>query len=129
MSFRIDESARVAVIGYGSWATALVKMLLENEPVVGWHIRNGEVAGHILEHGNNPKYLSGVHFDTGKLHISGDVNEIVSWADIVVLATPSAFLGKTLEPLTVSLEDKFVLSAIKGIIPDSYVTVDRKSVV
>lgn len=123
MSFRIDESARVAVIGYGSWATALVKMLLENEPVVGWHIRNGEVAGHILEHGNNPKYLSGVHFDTGKLHISGDVNEIVSWADIVVLATPSAFLGKTLEPLTVSLEDKFVLSAIKGIIPDSYVTV------
>lgn len=123
MAFIMDKSARVAVIGYGSWATALVKMLLENEPIVGWHIRNPEVADHICEYDSNPKYLSSVHFDVDKLKVSTDINEIVEWADIVVLATPSAFLEKTLADLTVPLTDKFVLSAIKGIIPDCYLTV------
>lgn len=123
MAFKIDKSARVAVIGYGSWATALVKMLLENEPVVGWQIRNADVADHICTFGNNPKYLSGVHFDTGRLRVMGDVNEAVDMADVIVLATPSAFLETTLAQLTRPLDDKFVLSAIKGIIPEYYVTI------
>ena len=93
MSLTIDKSARVTVIGYGSWATALVKMLLENEPSVGWYIRNREVADHILEHGSNPKYLSDVHFDTSKLRISDDIDNIVSWADIVLLPRRNSWPG------------------------------------
>ncbi len=123
MGFKIDKSARVAVIGYGSWATALVKMLLENEPEVGWYMRNADVADHICRSGSNPKYLSGVHFDTSRLRVSRDINAVVAWADIIVLAAPSAFIETTLADLTEPLDDKFVLSAIKGIIPEYYVTI------
>ena len=119
----IDKAARCAVIGYGSWGTALVKILLENEPRVGWHIVNEEVAQHIRRHNVNPKYLSSVYLDTSKLHISGDIDEIVSEADVVLLAVPSAFLKTILEKLTLPLTDKFVISAIKGIVPDEYVTI------
>lgn len=123
----IDKNARCGVIGYGSWATALVKILLENEPCVNWHIRRDSVAEHIRKHGNNPRYLRSVHFATEKLHISDDINEIVEASDIVILAVPSAFLQETLDGLDPSvagkLKDKFVISAIKGIVPDGYVTV------
>ncbi len=123
MSYRIDKNARCAVIGSGSWATALVKILLENEPRVGWFIREAEIRENLAANGTNPTYLQDVHFDTSRLAISGDINEVVEGADVVVLAVPSAFLKATLEPLTVSLKDKFVLSAIKGIITDEYITV------
>lgn len=120
---KIDKHARCAVIGYGSWATALVKILLENEQQVGWHIRRREVIEHIEREETNPRYLQEVHFPPGRLLMSDDINEVVSNADIVVLCVPSAFLQQTLAPLTVSLTDKFVVSAIKGIIPDGYLTI------
>ena len=119
----IDKAARCAVIGYGSWGTALVKILLENEPCVGWHIVNEEVGQHIRRHNVNPKYLSSVYLDTSKLHISDDIDEVVSEADVILLAVPSAFLKAVLEKLTLPLTDKFVISAIKGIVPDEYVTI------
>ncbi len=123
MAYIIDKSARCGVIGYGSWATALVKILLENEALINWHITNEEVAQHILKHNVNPKYLSSVYLDTSKLHISGDLDAIVSESDVLLLAVPSAFLKSVLEKLSQSLEDKFVISAIKGIVPDEYVTI------
>ncbi|MFI3314748.1 MAG: NAD(P)H-dependent glycerol-3-phosphate dehydrogenase [Rikenellaceae bacterium] len=123
MSFSINNNAVCAVIGYGSWATALVKILLENEKMVAWHIANSEVAESVIENSYNHKYLSSVTFDTTSLHVSSDINEVVSMADIVILATPSSYLISTLEPLTASLEDKFVISAIKGIIPDGLLTI------
>lgn len=123
MSLKLDSNARCAVIGYGSWATALVKILCENENRVGWLISNPAVAEGILTDERNPKYLSDAALDLSKLDISDDINHVVANADIVVLATPSAYLKKTLEPLTVALEDKFIVSAIKGIIPDEYLTV------
>lgn len=122
-NYKIDKNASCAVVGYGSWATAIVKVLLENEQRVGWHIRRADVIEHIERHGSNPRYLPQVKFDTARLAISDDINEVVSSADIVILAVPSAFLQMTLEPLKVSLHDKFVVSAIKGIIPDGYVTI------
>ena len=123
MSFSLSSAARCAVVGYGSWATALVKILLEKEERVRWHIRNPAVSEHLLLHGNNPKYLSGVRFDTERLFVSDDINAVVGEADVIVLAVPSAYLKRTLEGLSFSLEDKFVVSAIKGIIPDDNVTV------
>ncbi len=123
MEFRISKQARWAVVGYGSWATALVKIILQNEKHVVWHVRNAEVAAHLETHGTNPKYLSDVQFRPGALRISGDINQVVRQADIIVLAAPSAFLRTTLEGLTEPLSDKFVISAIKGIVTPEHITV------
>lgn len=123
MGYKIETHARCAVIGYGSWATALVKILHENEQRVGWYIRNGEVLEHIRRYKTNPRYLRDVHFDTERLWLSDDLNRIVEDSDLLVLATPSIYLKTTLAPLTVPLESKFVVSAIKGIIPEELVTV------
>ena len=123
MIYNIEPSARCAVIGAGSWATALVKILLENEREVGWYVREPEIREHLVRNGTNPTYLQDVHFDPARLKISGDIDEVAAGADILVLAVPSAFLKVTMQPLTVSLHDKFIVSAVKGIITDEYITV------
>ncbi len=123
MENMINNDALCAVIGYGSWATALVQVLCENEQKVAWHVRNPEVLESLRTEGRNSRYLSDVEFDTDKLIISDDIDLIVRDAKIVVLATPSAYLKDYLEPLTCSFEDKLVVSAIKGIIPGEYQTI------
>ncbi len=119
----ISNSSSCAVIGYGSWATAIVKLLCEKGQKVGWHITNEEVKEGLLTEGSNPKYLRDVEFDISKLEISSDIDEVVSGHDIIILATPSAYLKDVLSKLTVSLHDKLVVSAIKGIIAGEYLTV------
>ena len=109
----------IAVIGGGSWATAIVKMLSENQKSVGWWIRNEDTITHIKRYGNNPNYISAAELFPNKLTIDSDINAIVEAADCIVLAVPSAFLATTLESLNVSITDKFVVSAIKGIIPEN----------
>ena len=123
MEYKIGKEARCAVIGYGSWATAIVRLLTANSASVGWYVRNPEVLESLLGEGRNPRYLSDVEFDRGRIAPSDDLDEVVRDADIVILATPSAYLKNFLEPLTVSLRDKFVVSAIKGIVPGDYKTV------
>lgn len=123
MDFQIKPGARCAVIGYGSWATALVKVLTERACEVGWYVRNPEVLESLLAEGRNPRYLQDVEFDTTRIRPSSDLNRVVADADVILLAAPSAFLKSFLEPLTVSLKEKFVLSAIKGIVPDDYQTI------
>jgi glycerol-3-phosphate dehydrogenase (NAD(P)+) len=122
MGYEIGRGARTLVVGYGSWATALVKILHENEPRTGWYIANPEVRRGVLESGRNPSYLSEVHFDREKLDVYDDINEAVDAADVVLLCVPSAYLLPMIKPLR-SLDGKFVLSAIKGIVTDGYVTV------
>ncbi|MDE5851972.1 MAG: NAD(P)-binding domain-containing protein, partial [Alistipes sp.] len=123
MECKIDSASRIAVIGYGSWATALVKLLTGNEQRVGWYVRNPDVLETLRSEGRNPRYLSDVEFDRARIAPSDDLNAVVREADILVLAAPSAYLKTFLEPLTESLADKFVLSTIKGIVPDDYQTV------
>ncbi len=123
MSYKIDNKARCAVIGYGSWATAIVGVLTANEERVGWYVRNPEVLECLRTEGRNPRYVSDLEFDTARIAPSDDLNAVVRDADIIVLASPSAYIKSFLEPLTESLKDKFVISAIKGIVPDDYVTV------
>ncbi len=123
MEYKLKEDAGCAVIGHRSWATAIVSLLAKNEKQVWWYVRNEEVLESLVSEGVNPKYLNDVKFDTAKIHPSNDINEVVSNAKIIIMAVPSAFLKDFLAPLTVSLEDKFVVSAIKGIIPDDYTTV------
>lgn len=123
MSFILEGTEKCAVIGSGSWATAIVKILLDNEKEVIWYVRRPDSLRHIAEYGNNPKYLRDVHFDTSRIHLTSDVDEAVSGASIVILATPSAFLESVLDGLTVPLSGKFVVSAVKGIIPDGLLTI------
>lgn len=123
MEYKIGTDARCAVIGYGSWATALVGLLAGNGRQVGWYVRNPEVLESLRSEGRNPRYLSDLEFDTSVIALSDDLDTVVRDADIVILATPSAYLKDFLAPLTVSLKDKFVVSAIKGIVPGDYQTV------
>ncbi len=111
------------MIGYGSWATAIVDLLTTNETSVGWYVRNPEVLESLRTEGRNARYLSDLEFDTTRIAPSDDLNAVVRNADIIVLACPSAYLKSFLEPLTESLADKFIVSAIKGIVPDDYKTV------
>ena len=123
MEYKIGTEARCAVIGYGSWATAIVDLLTTNETSVGWYVRNPEVLESLRTEGRNARYLSDLEFDTTRIAPSDDLNAVVRNADIIVLACPSAYLKSFLEPLTESLADKFIVSAIKGIVPDDYKTV------
>ena len=115
----MDNKAKVAVFGGGSWATAIVKMLSENLDEIGWYMRSVYAKEHLLNQQHNPNYLSSVEFHTEQLKLSNDINEIVAWADILIFAIPSAFLKKELESLTLPLKDKIVFSAIKGIVPET----------
>ena len=115
----MKSKVKVAVIGGGSWATAIVKMLCENLNEVGWYMRSHYVIEHIKLNKHNPNYLSSANFDPDKLFFSEDINEMIEYADYIIFAVPSAFLRSELDKITVSLEDKVVFSAIKGIVPES----------
>ena len=123
MEYKIGTDARCAVIGYGSWATAIVGLLAANGQRVGWYVRNPEVLESLRTEGRNPRYLSDLEFDRDCIAPSDDLDAVVRDTDIVILATPSAYLKDFLAPLTVPLGDKFVVSAIKGIVPGDYQTV------
>lgn len=113
------ENPKFAVLGGGSWATAIVKMLCENLDEVGWYMRSVYALEHIKKQDHNPNYLSSVEFDNKQLKLSNDINEMVEYADYLIFVIPSAFLSSELEKLTASLEDKVVFSAIKGIVPET----------
>lgn len=123
MSHIITNNSRCGVIGYGSWATALVHTLEQNRKEVWWHIRNEEILESMETEGRNAKYLSEIEFDTSLIHATGNLDEVVSACEIILVAAPSAFLKKIMEDLTVPLEGKFILSATKGIIADDYTTI------
>ncbi|HLV52252.1 MAG TPA: NAD(P)H-dependent glycerol-3-phosphate dehydrogenase [Flavobacterium sp.] len=113
------EQPKFAVIGGGSWATAIAKMLCNNMEQIAWYMRNETAIEAIKVNKHNPNYLSAVKFDTDQLLLTNDINEAIAWADYIIFAIPSAFLGKELQKLTVSLENKIIVSAIKGIIPET----------
>jgi glycerol-3-phosphate dehydrogenase (NAD(P)+) len=115
----MEDSKKIAVIGGGSWATALVKILCNNLNSVNWWMRNEGAVGHILKYRHNPNYLQSVEFDLNKINVSTDLEEIIRPADIVIIATPSAFLTKIFENLPKdAMKGKIVYSAVKGIIPE-----------
>jgi glycerol-3-phosphate dehydrogenase (NAD(P)+) len=115
----MNNPPKFAVIGGGSWATAIAKMLCVNVAEIAWYMRNNDAIEHIKLHNHNPNYLSSVEFDTKKLRLTSDINEAVAYADYVIFAIPSAFLSTELEKLTESLKGKIIFSAIKGIVPET----------
>lgn len=113
------EKPKFAVIGGGSWATAIAKMLIENQPKIAWYMRSESAIECLKAQKHNPNYLSSVQFDISKLQLTNNINEAVAFADYIIFAIPSAFLSGELEKLTESLEGKIIFSAIKGIVPET----------
>lgn len=117
----------IAVLGGGSWGTAIVKMLTEqvrsNSGKINqlqWWIRNPETVAYIKQNRHNPKYISSVEIHPEHVEITADLNKVCNTADVVVLAIPSAFLKESLRGLSAkNFEGKFVVSAIKGLLPHS----------
>jgi glycerol-3-phosphate dehydrogenase (NAD(P)+) len=114
-----EQQQNIAVIGGGSWATALVKILCNNISKVNWWMRNDDAVDHILKYKHNPNYLQSVEFNLDKINVSSDLEAIIRPADIVIIASPSAFLVKIFENFPKDIfADKVVFSAVKGIIPE-----------
>lgn len=117
--YYMEKQRKIAVIGGGSWATALVKILCNNVPQVNWWMRNQAAVDHILNFRHNPNYLQSVEFDLDKVKVSTDLVASIEEVDIVIIATPSAFLTKMFEGFpTEIMANKIVFSAVKGIIPE-----------
>tara|TARA_B110000091_G_scaffold210342_1_gene253052 strand:- start:66 stop:1061 length:996 start_codon:yes stop_codon:yes gene_type:complete len=110
---------KIAVLGGGSWATAIVKMLIENIETVGWYMRSEQAIAYIKENDHNPKYLRSAELNTKRLDLSADINFMVANYDVLIFAIPSAFVTSELDKLNLSLEGKTIFSAIKGIIPET----------
>jgi glycerol-3-phosphate dehydrogenase (NAD(P)+) len=112
------QPGSVAVIGGGSWATALVKMLLNNRPTVGWWLRNPATVQAIRQYGHNPHYLSSVALPTDRLHLSHHLHELLPHYETLILAVPAAFLKESLASAPKHpLHQHTIFSAIKGIVP------------
>lgn len=113
------NSKKIAVIGSGSWATAIVKILSHNTSNVVWFFRNQSDIDYINEYTHNPRYLSSVNFDLKRLELSNNLKSTVEKSDLIILAVPSAFIHNTLKVLPNDVfKDKIVFSAIKGIVPE-----------
>ncbi|MBK9285330.1 MAG: NAD(P)H-dependent glycerol-3-phosphate dehydrogenase [Sphingobacteriaceae bacterium] len=113
------KAPAIGIIGGGSWATALAKLLLNNCEKINWYIRKESDIAFFKEHTNNPRYLTSVDFDVSKIEFTAQVNECVKNSDLIILAIPSAFLHNTLKNIQQSdLKNKFFFSAVKGIIPE-----------
>ncbi len=115
----MNRDAKFAVLGGGSWATAIAKMLCENVDKIYWYMRNEAAIEHIRKEDHNPNYLSSVEFDNNQLQLTSDINEAVENADYLVFVIPSAFLKTELDALSASLQNKVIFSAIKGIVPET----------
>ena len=112
------HASKVAVIGSGSWATAVSKMLLENVEHINWFFRKPETVEQFEKFKHNPRYLRSVEFDTSRITFYNDINKITEESDILVLAIPSAFLPIILKGLKTDISNKYILSGIKGIVSD-----------
>lgn len=119
----MNPNTRIAILGGGSWATALAKILLNNCSQLSWYMRSEESIQFIKKYSHNPKYLSSVLFDTDKISFSSDITQIINENDLLIIAIPAPFLEESLEKYTGKFEDKFIISAVKGIIPGHNMTV------
>jgi len=114
----MKKQPKIAVLGGGSWATAIMKMLLENTSNMNWYMRSTEKIKFIKQHKHNNFYLSSVNLDTNKINLFSDISKAIENADILIFAIPSAFLDNALQGLTLDISEKIVVSAIKGIVPE-----------
>ena len=109
---------KIAIIGGGSWATAIAKIVISHTHHLGWYMRRDDRIEDFRRTGHNPAYLTSVHFDVDEIYFSSDINKIVQAYDTLLFVTPSPYLKNHLKKLKTRIKDKFIITAIKGIVPD-----------
>ena len=114
---------RIAILGSGSWATALAKIVMQNQSEINWFIRRQEVIDEFIATGKNPSYLGAASFDVSRIHFSSDINQTIMQSDILILAIPSPYVKQSLMKIRRNMTGKVVISAVKGMIPDDNVIV------
>ena len=113
------KNLKYCVIGSGSWATAIIKILSENLKEINWYVRNKDNVEYIYKNCHNPNYLSSVELDIKKIYINDDINEVCNKSDVLIIAVPSEFINNILNKISINISDKIVVSAIKGIVPET----------
>ncbi len=113
----MDAKPRVGVLGGGSWATALMKLICNHQQEVHWWMRSEKAVDHIKSYGHNPNYIQSIEFDTNQIAVSTRLQDVIDASDYLIMAIPSAFVDQTFKELKPKrLDQKVVFSAIKGII-------------
>jgi glycerol-3-phosphate dehydrogenase (NAD(P)+) len=116
---------KIAIMGGGSWATALAKIVMYSQREINWYMRRPDRIEDFKRMKHNPAYLSSVTFDTSRITFYDDINQAIEKSETLIFATPSPYLKEHLGKITVSLKKKFVISAIKGIVPDENILVNE----
>ena len=111
----------IAIIGGGSWATALAKVVVSNTHRIGWYMRRDDRIADFKRTGHNPAYITSLQFDVNEIAFSSDLNHTAEAYDTLIFVTPSPYLKDHLKKLTVDIKNKFIVIAIKGIVPDENV--------
>ncbi|GHT76755.1 glycerol-3-phosphate dehydrogenase [Bacteroidia bacterium] len=109
---------KIAIMGGGSWATAIAKIVSINQTDFSWYMRRPEQIEEFKKFKSNPSYLTSVKFDVDRIQFYDNINDVVENCDTLILAIPSPFVKQHLQKLHVPLKDKMIISAIKGIVPD-----------
>ena len=112
------DCGKIAIIGGGSWATAIAKIVVQHTHHIGWYMRREDQIEDFKRMSHNPSYLTSVHFDVNEISFNSDLNKIIEAYDTLVFVVPSPYLKNHLRKLKVRLKDKFIVTAIKGIVPD-----------
>ena len=120
-----QSCGRVAIIGGGSWATAIAKMVIENVTTLNWYIRRDDRIEDFKRLRHNPAYLTSVQFDVDKINFSSNLTNIIKSSDTLIVVTSSPYLKGHFKKLRAKLDDKIIVTAVKGIIPDDNVTVSK----
>ena len=113
------------ILGGGSWGTAIVKILSHNLTTLNWYVRSEENASYIKKFKKNPNYLRSVNLYKNNIRVSSSIEEVVKNSDILVLAIPSPFLDLELQKIKLFLNNKYIFSALKGVVPDSNLVVSE----
>ena len=116
---------KVALLGSGSWSTAIAKIVTDNEADIRWYVRNPQKIEEFKRLGHNPTYLSSVRFDLSHIFFTSDINEAVRGSDMVIFGMPSPYLRQQVEQITESFDDKMVISIIKGIVQDLNIPISQ----
>lgn len=120
---QFKSCGRVAVLGGGSWATAIAKIVMHHEERITWYMRRDDRIEDFKRMHHNPAYLTGVHFDVDRITFSSNLNEVVKNNDTLIFVIPSPYIKSHLKKLKTNMREKMVVTAIKGIVPDESVTV------
>ena len=114
-----SKDLKFGIIGGGSWGTALIKIISENINAVNWYIRKKENVDFIKKNKHNKNYLSSVNLNIKKLNISSDINKVCENSDVLIFAVPSKYIESELKKIEIDFSKKIIISAIKGIVPES----------